>query len=401
MGRKSKEVLEVEQGQLYASTQKDYKKSNVLINAKSRNSLLGQKLFAISILSVEENEDGKLISRTYTPKLKKLLGTKSGSMYTHIQELVNPKLGGTFTDWKLVYDDPKTKELNVINVIEAAKFANGTFEVLYTDKAREYITGLSKNFTMLNINEQFSLTSQYSFRMYEILKQQMDRTRAVTKSQQIVEWVVNLTELKLKLGIIDANSRPDITKALTQSEKPDYDKIEELAGNDSTAKKYQKYGSFKSRVLEKAVNELNEKTSLSVSYEEQKSGRGGKVREIAFHIDYKDVTPKEEIVENKPLSEEDTDRILDEISDLTGGKLRISECRAVAKAADYDMEKIRKAVFLSKKQTGHINNLTGWLISAINGEYKDSAMGFINFEQRKDGMVIDGRQISFEDLLDN
>ena len=58
---------------------------------------------------------------------------------------------------------------------------------------------------------------------------------------------------------------------------------------------------------------------------------------------------------------------------------------AIARAANYDITKIKKATSLFKSQTTKINNITGWIIRAIENDYevksKPKKNSFNNFKQ--------------------
>ena len=65
----------------------DYVKSNFLIGAKYKSSLLENKVMAISLNKIkdaEEDKEGTLIVRLKASELKKLLDSKSGSFYSQL-----------------------------------------------------------------------------------------------------------------------------------------------------------------------------------------------------------------------------------------------------------------------------------------------------------------------------
>ena len=55
-------------------------------------------------------------------------------------------------------------------------------------------------------------------------------------------------------------------------------------------KSFDKWCDFKRRVLDVAVNEINEKSDISVKYDLMRSGRGGKIYGIDFEVTKKDMT---------------------------------------------------------------------------------------------------------------
>ncbi len=373
MGRKSKQQIEDETiaVESFLATQQ-YKKANTLINSKGRSTLLVQKLFAVSIAKAEFNpSDNTLEANIYGTDLKKIFGVKGGSFYEHIKSAIEPaKNKPSILDWRIIYSDDTTEEIEAINVITDASFKNGVLNVRYNNKITPYLSNLQSNYTVLSLAEAVQLNSVYSFRLYEILKSEMDKQRAITKKKGPYYVQYHLTDLKLRLGIIDSQADPDIIKALKKG-NPDYDKIEEVAGNMEGAGKLKTFGNFKKFALDKAKKELNETTSIWFDYEPVKAGRGGKVVNIRFIIDENPRIKRKETEQstNKITSVREQLSVLDQVQDFIEERLKISEIKAIAEAADYDINKIRNAYYLSKQQK-NINNFVGWMITAIQEDYK-------------------------------
>ncbi|MBE5859652.1 MAG: replication initiation protein [Butyrivibrio sp.] len=390
MGRKSKKQMEEESAAIegFLSNQ-NYKKANTLINAKGRSTLLVQKLFAVSIAKAELNpEDKTLEANIYGTDLKRIFGVKGGSFYEHIKSAIEPaKNKPSILDWRIIYSNDETQEIEAINVITDASFKNGVLNVRYNNKITPYLANLQSNYTVLSLAEAVQLNSVYSFRLYEILKAEMDRQRAITKRQGPYYVQYNLTDLKLRLGIIDSQADPEIISALKKG-NPDYDKIERRAENTDGAGRLKTFGNFKKFALDKAKQELNETTSIWFDYEPVKAGRGGKVVNIRFKID---VNPK---VKNSNMDEKTTKKapaidemeLYDKVQQLIDEKIMISEIRAILVAANYDYSKIERAYKLAKKSSKKIENLTGWMIRAIEKNWQPTSsepdMAFGNYEQR-------------------
>ena len=106
----------------------------------------------------------------------------------------------------------------------------GAIEFVLTEKAREHILNLTKNFTLYEI-KQLTYLGKYGIRLYELLAQ----WRSVGK----VEF--SLEEIRTKLGLL----------------------LDE----------YTYMSNFKKRVLDFAVEEINEHTDFSVRYEQIKQGK--------------------------------------------------------------------------------------------------------------------------------
>ncbi len=401
LGRKSKQQMEEETTaiQSFLSTQQ-YRKANTLINSKGRSTLLVQKLFAVSIAKAEHNpDDNTLEANIYGTDLKKIFGVKGGSFYEHIKSAIEPaKNKPSILDWRIIYSNDETQEIEAINVITDASFKNGVLNVRYNNKITPYLTNLQSNYTVLSLAEAVQLNSVYSFRLYEILKAEMDRQRAITKRPGPYYVQYHLTDLKLRLGIIDSQADPEIISALKKG-NPDYDKIEKQADKLDGAGKLKTFGNFKKFALDKAQKELNETTSIWFDYEPVKAGRGGKVVNIRFIIDVNPKVKKSDIVEEKANKTTviDSMEVMDQIQDIIDQKIKFSEIRAIAEAADYDIDKVKAAYELSKKSK-NIDNFVGWMISAIKNDYKAAGLGNSSIVGK---YVQSSFNYSEEDLLDN
>ena len=64
------------------------------------------------------------------------------------------------------------------------------------------------------------------------------------------------------------------------------------------------------------------------------------------------------------------DSFIDQISDMIYGNLKVRDLRAIAEAAEYDIEKVDKACKVLDATNGRIDNITGFLIKAIKEGYE-------------------------------
>jgi plasmid replication initiation protein len=377
LGRKSKKQIEEETTAIesFLSNQ-HYKKANTLINSKGRSTLLVQKLFAVSIAKAELNPgDNTLEANIYGTDLKKIFGVKGGSFYEHIKSAIEPaKSKPSILDWRIIYSNDDTKEIEAINVITDASFKNGVLNVRYNSKITPYLANLQNNYTVLSLAEAVQLNSVYSFRLYEILKAEMDKQRAITKKEGPYYIQYHLTDLKLRLGIIDSQADPAIISALKKG-NPDYDAIERQADKSDGAGKLKTFGNFKKFALDKAQKELNETTSIWFDYEPVKAGRGGKVVSIRFKIDVnpkikdKNNTYNDLNLKDRKVNPAEELEYMDQVQDIIDERVKPSEIRSILKAADYNIDKIKQAYDLYSRQSNQVENFVGWMISAIRNNY--------------------------------
>ncbi|MEK4086350.1 replication initiation protein [Psychrobacillus sp. FSL K6-1415] len=120
------------------------------------------------------------------------------------------------------------------------KKGEGVIKLSFSPYLKPYLLQLKSQFTSYKLSNILSLGSGYSIRLYELMK----------KWQHLGKWEYPVDELKLKFGI--------------------------------SGDTYTQYNHFKTRVLKRAVEELNEKTDLHISYKEIKNGR--KIDKIEFTI---------------------------------------------------------------------------------------------------------------------
>ena len=214
------------------------------------------------------------------------------------------------------------------------------------------------------------------------------------------ELKFQLSELKLELGVVNANS-DRVQKILSNKKHPNFDEAVKAAPEQV----FEQYRDFKRRVLDVAVAEINEKTEINVEYETLKSGRGGKVNAIIFYVSYDNVAQKEEIVKNEEVVEKpmDIDELLDEIYDILEGNFKLKDVRKIAKEADYNLASIKKAYKVYKKNEDNVENSVGFMIAAIKDGYESTAKKkktkakntFVEFDQNEydfddlEGQLID------------
>lgn len=369
-----------------------YRKSNTLITAKGKSTLLGQKLFAIGILMAREIEDGSLVAEIPGTYLRKAMGRYNGSFYDQIVSLVEPqKNRASLLDWRIIYKDKDEQKIEASNVITDVTFKDGMLTLRYNSKIKKYITGLRNNYTVLNLSETLTFTSIYTYRLYEMFKSEMDYQRAVTKSEGPYVITYNIVDLKLMLGIINPQENAEIAKAL-KKDNPDYERIEEKA-KETGQTKMSNYTDFRRYALERGRKELNAKSSIHMEYEPVRMGRGGKVVSIRFTLSrkseenaekkadklrekvdtYKTAPAEKSTHVSKTVTAMDPAEVfvmIDEVMDAAPGELSARDAGAVLEAADYDMDAIRNACALAAKRKD-IDNLVGWLISAVRDGYTD------------------------------
>lgn len=140
-----------------------------------------------------------------------------------------------------------------------------------SDDVLSMVGNLKEQYTYLNLHKLANLTSIYAIRLYEMLMQ-WRKTKVVP--------VIELEELRLRLGI---------------------------AENEYPAMK-----DFKKRVLDKGLEQINEFTDITTSYEQIKDGR----KITGFKFSYKDKAKAPKTLPNKTERDPKTVDIFDGFTDL-------------------------------------------------------------------------------------
>lgn len=358
--------------QFYPGTDNvNYVKSNILVGAKFKSPLLENKLMAVALSHIPDakvDKEGSLIVEMRSTELKKRLKLTGGSFYKRLDSTAKAMTGRT-----IGISDPENNYFRYVAVITQAEYSNGLLTVEFNKHMRQYLTDIKSNFTRLSLETMLMFESVYSFRLYEVLKSRAYTLKGAPKVD-VHHLEFNLSELKLELGIVNANL-DKVKKILDDSPAPDFDK----AVAASPEKLLKDWTDFRRYCLDVAVNEINsiKETEMNVSYDPVRSGRGGKVVGIIFHVEVRDrnkaeenVLTENEIIEKTELSEDEKADFYDLIIDLIEEKIKVKDAKAIADAANYNMNVIMDKYGLSKKND--IDNIVGWMIDAIKNDYKAS-----------------------------
>lgn len=341
-----------------------YAKSNYLIGAKYRSTLLENKLLAVSLLNVQEDSKGLIFAEMKASELRKLFGTTSGGFYKQLDDTAEMMTGKT-----IGFSDPEKQVFDYIAVVTRAHYENGKFTVEFNHNLKQYITDIQDNFTKLNLEIMLKFKSIYSFRLYELLKSKAYSPKGYVDNNQ---YIVNMTlsEFKLNLGVV--NTQLDSVKRILKNAQNKDKSIFDKAVDASPEKEYTDWKDLKTRVLDKAINEINEKTDLDIVYVTKTSGRGGKVYAIEFKISYKDKKPKvEDVVENVIMDEVDIDDLVDEIRDYCSEvSFKTKEIKRMLEIAYNDIDRIKGAYDILISSKTHIDNPVGFMHRAIEGGWE-------------------------------
>lgn len=339
----------------------EYSKSNFLIGGKYKSSLLENKVLAIALANIQNvvEEHGLLYSRIKASELRKMLGANSGSFYNQLEPVARALTGKT-----IGMAEPDKKIFDYMAIIIHASYADGIFTIKFNPEIKDYIHDIKKNFTLLQLPIMLSFKSVYSFRLYELLKSKAYYPKQTYERTGVFHTTFLLSELKFDLGVV--NAELDSVKRILANEKnPDFDK----AIDKSPEKVLNNWGDFKKKVLEVAKKEINQKTDIVIDYTPVRGGKGGKIFQLEFTIRFNSVLQEPET----GMTDADKLKVLENMSSYIPYPLSLHELETIAEAANYDLDKIKKAY--DHMQEYEVTNVAGWLISALKNNYS-----FLNYQ---------------------
>lgn len=207
-------------------------KDNALINASYYLSLTEQRLILLAI--IQARAEKKTTGNEFKVSVSSYInayGVDDSTAYISIQKAMETLRTRYFTFERVVDGEP---ERVVSNWVQSVAYATNEsyIKIQFTDAVMPLITQLEKHFTSYQLEQVKDLSSIYAIRLYELMMQ----WRATGKTQQIP-----IDELRLKLGV-----------------EPD---------------EYKLMSNFKAKVIDVAINQINEHTDIKASYDQHKQGR--------------------------------------------------------------------------------------------------------------------------------
>jgi len=215
--------------------------SNHLIQARYNLPLAEQRLVLTMISKIQPDDEDFKPYRISVSELAEFLGVDKGSAYRECKKTTENLL-------KRVLSIEESDGLLQTNWVSSAKYIDGTgmVNLTFDPSLKPYLLQIKSNFTSCKLEMLLSFKSQYTVRVYTLLKQY----------ERLKEREVNVEELRLILGI--------------------------------GVNQYERYNDFKKDILKSTQKELTEKADLYFEFDEVKYGR--RVGAIRFRIFTKNLT---------------------------------------------------------------------------------------------------------------
>ena len=347
-------------------------RSNELITSKFSSTLVENKLMVLSLKKARIDEMGRPIATITTEEIRDLTGVTGNSLYRTLKNAAARMIGRTLYMENKEPGAPRS--FKFLNLVHYAEFKNGVFTVAFTPETKNHIGSLSGSFTTMELGILYKFRRNSSFRLYELIKA---RAYRIPANNSPIILTYNLSQLKMELNCVNLEESK-IKNILISEENPDFDHI---VNDLAIEKKFNNWTDFRRRILEPATKEIGEVSDLFCDFEPIRVGRGGKIRGVKFYIQRN--VGQSEIIWNTPEEVEDQEEdiiitpemersmLVDSVREIIDG-VSISDKDAIAllKSSENDLDKIKSAYELAKKQP-HIKNFIGWMKKAIENDYEE------------------------------
>lgn len=386
-----------------------FKKSNAMISSKSNMTLLGRKIYDAAAMvarkTVDEKGDAIIRSDISGEELQAFIGCdSSNSLYNDIKNLIKPGMRRnrntnepepSLLDWKIIVMEDEKQHINGKNIITEADFSEGHMYIIWNKALEDVLLNLKANYTLLNKSIISQFKSKFSYQLYQLLKQTIDREMGIAKKKNVklsatdrFELKIDLIDLKAYMGVIDPNINPILYNAVKSDAVVTFDECVNNIKDEELLKTLKEYKGFRKYALERAKKDINEISDIEMEYEPLKKGRGGKVVGFTFTAGYKEVFI-ENTQEDSKINDIDKLEFLDEMRSFMKYPdfQKSKNLKSIAEAAHYDMDLIKTVYkILESPHTGDISNPTGWMIKGCKEGYempksKKKTNDYNSFEQ--------------------
>lgn len=210
-------------------------KDNALINASYNLELVEQRLILLAIVEARASGKGISPNNSLTITASSYMNnyhTNRNTAYQALKDACNNLFERQFsyieTNAKGNTEVVRSRWVSEIRYIDN----EASVRLIFSPTVAPLITLLEKNFTSYELEQVSELNSKYAVRLYEIVI----AWRSTSKTPMIA-----IDELRDRLGVLDDE--------------------------------YQITGDFKKRVLDYALKQINDKTDITITYEQHKNGR--------------------------------------------------------------------------------------------------------------------------------
>ena len=317
--------------------------SNNLIEARYRLSVEEQKLIKVLISKIQTNDVNFKEYEFRIKELGEILGITHNEQYSVIKRITERLITRG-----LSFYNSETKRFLQTSWLSSAEYeeGKGIVALCFDPKLQPLLLQLKSYFTKYDMEQIMRFRGQYTIRFFEFRKSFIGRNKN--------EVTFTLKELREILGL----------------KKDEYDQ----------------FFDFKRRVVEPARLELLEKTGKSFTWEPIKQGRGGKIVSVHFIFDGDAEATPNEVTQAPPKTAETPveHSLPDELQDLFKELLRLGIVNKAAQEMvnQHTPNQLRAAMTLTNQQTD-LQNPAGFLVEALNGDWRDPHLEQVNQQRQK------------------
>lgn len=234
-------------------------KDNKLISASYSLGIPEQRVIFLAIIEARAQKqmiDARGVLQIHASSYQEQFKVEKHSAYKALKSAVKGLFDAYF-EYNDIHEQTGKPAHRVVRWAQTVTYieAAGMIELQFTDAVIPLITRLSEQYTEYDLKQVSELQSEYAIRLYELMIQ-WRKTGKVPK--------IELQDLRNKLGV-----------------KPD---------------QYKTMCNFKARVIDLAINQINDHTDITADYDQHKTGR----KVTAFTFKFKAKPSAKPIAADKP-----------------------------------------------------------------------------------------------------
>lgn len=215
---------------------------NKLVEARYRLSLQEKRIILWLLTQISSDDEDFKPHRLEINEFARMVGLKPKGQYKELQYITANLMKRAIKIHEL-----ENQEILQVSWLSSARYQikKGCVLLEFSPQLKPYLLQLKSHFTKLSLSDMMQLTSIYSMRFYELLKQY----------EIVGQRKISVKEIREYCGIVEGE--------------------------------YKRYNDFKKDVLERAKKEINGKTDIIINYTEIKESR--KIVAIEWTIKKKDL----------------------------------------------------------------------------------------------------------------
>ena len=356
-------------------------RDNDLIRAVYSGTVTDSKILLQAMYDYQHSRSREPVIKYTTEEIAKLIGVKgTEKIYSILHAAVSRLL-----DHKVIItcESGKRKTTAGFNLVTFAQYDGGLFTIELNHRLYPYLVDLTTPYTAVDMKTVRLFggerrSKNFALRLYEILKTKLfllEKDPGIT----VVDEYLSLAELKIRSGLVKVDDKQvsDVVEMYGATEEA----LEEIGDP------YPVWKDFKRRILDPAIYEIEEKTSVRVSYDPKRVGRSGRITGLTFHLRKKPGAAKETVdaAYNEAAEAADTSCDVRAVQEAAAENMDpVTEIRSFLKedltddelmslfiTADENVERVKAAYDLACSQRGEIYSLMSWMTNAIKGRWAD------------------------------